>query len=111
MDTGLIMNGDFMRVSDLKAILNGLPENMLVIIPVVDSDNVNKIIGFRKVRTAGILTDNGAPEDERNVLCLNGATRGQDIADQVFLSGRGVGVKEVLYGESGHSHANSGLMN
>ena len=46
-----------LRVKDLRIILEGLPDDMLIIIPVVDENDVNHIYGFRKVRTAGILED------------------------------------------------------
>lgn len=87
-----------MRVKDLKNILDKLPEDMVVIIPVISGDDSNYISGFRKVRTAGILVCDS--EKEREVLCLNAAADGQDIADQVHFSGRDVSVKEVLFGTS-----------
>lgn len=89
-----------MRVKDLKAILEGLPDDMLVIIPVVDEEDVNHIFGFRKVRTAGILEDEDEAEGERKVLCINGACDDLDISHQVHISGRDVSVTEVLYGQS-----------
>lgn len=64
----------------------------------MDEDNVNHIFGFRKVRTAGILGCES--EQEKEVFCLNGAMEDQDIADQVYFSGRDVDVVEVLYGDS-----------
>ena len=87
-----------MRVKDLKNILNDLPDEMLVIIPVVDLNDVNLIYGFRKVRTVGILRCE--TEEDSEVICLNGAADGQDIADQVWFSEKDVDVKEVLYGKS-----------
>ena len=86
-----------MRVKDLKDILNQLPDDMPVIIPVIDEDDANHIYGFRYVRTAGILTSQG--EKDYRVLCLNAADK-KDIADQVYLSGKDVGVEKVLYGTS-----------
>lgn len=91
---------DFMRIKDLKEILNELPDEMLVVIPVVDEDDVNHIYGFRKVRTAGILKDEWQSEEEREVLCLNGAADGKDIVDQV--ANRDVEVSKVLYGRFDH---------
>ena len=85
-----------MRVKDLKNILDKLPDDLLVIIPVIDEDNANQIYGFRKIRTAGILVCDG--EDDREVLCLNAAYDGQDIADQIHFSDRDVGVKTILFG-------------
>lgn len=87
-----------MKVKDLKEIIKDLPDEMLVIIPVIDEDDANRIYGFRKVRTAGILNCEG--EEDRDAFCLNAAAGGQDIADQVHFSGKDVAVEEVLYGES-----------
>ena len=89
---------DFMRISDLKTILSDLPDEMLVVIPVVDENDVNRIFAFRKVRTAGIL--GCETEIEKEVLCLNGAADRQDIADQIHFSGQDVDVLNVLYGKS-----------
>ena len=91
---------DNLTVGDLKRILEGLPDDMMVVIPVVDEDDVNRIFGFRKVRTAGILECEYEAEEERKVLCINGACDNQDIADQVASSGKDVSVTEILYGPS-----------
>lgn len=87
-----------MRVKDLKRILEQLPDDMPIIIPVNDEDDANYIYAFRYVRTAGVLTSES--ERDREVLCLNAAKDGQDIADQVHFSGKDVGVKNVLFGTS-----------
>lgn len=89
-----------LRVKDLKTILDGLPEDMLVIIPVVDEDYVNTIRGFRNVRTVGILECLDEEPNERRALCLNGAKDGADIADQVRFSGCDVSALTVLYAYS-----------
>lgn len=89
-----------LRVKDLKVILDKLPDDMLVIIPVVDEDDVNEIFGFRKVRTVGILESMHEQESDRKVLCLNGATAGADIADQIDMSDLEVSALTVLYGYS-----------
>lgn len=89
-----------LRVKDLKTILEKLPDDMLVVIPVVDVDDVNDISGFRRVRTAGILVNEYEEICDRKVLCLNGATNGADIADQIHFSDRDVSVETVLYGYS-----------
>ena len=85
-----------MQVKDLKHILEQLPDDMAVIIPVIDEEDANHIYDFRHVRTAGVLVSEG--EQDREILCLNAAADRQDIADQVHLSGRDVGVKEILFG-------------
>ena len=87
-----------MKIKDLKNLIDKLPDDMLVIIPVIDEDDANHIYGFRKVRTAGILVDEYADKNEMEVLCLNAAADEQDIADQVHFSGKEVGVKEILFG-------------
>lgn len=91
---------DFLTVGGLKTILEELPDEMFVVIPVVDEDDVNRIFGFRKVGTAGVLENKSEAENERKVLCVNGASDGYDIADQVHFSGRDVSVTTVLYGKS-----------
>ena len=90
-----------LRVKDLKTILEKLPDDMMIVIPVIDAIDVNNIDGFRKVRTAGVLVDDYTIEPcDRKVLCLNGAAHGADIADQVRESGLEVSVETVLYAYS-----------
>lgn len=91
---------DFLTVGGLKTILEELPDEMPIVIPVIDEDDVNRIYGFRKVKTAGILECEFETENEKKVLCVNGASDGYDIADQVHFSGRDVSVITVLYGEN-----------
>ena len=86
-----------MTIAELKRLLSDLPDNMPVIIPVIDEDDCNHIFGFRFVRTAGILSCDG--EEYRTVLCLN-AANDQDIADQVYFSGRDANVEKILFGHS-----------
>lgn len=87
-----------MLVKDLKKILNDLPDDMPIVIPVIDECDVNHIYGFRYARTAGELISDGARD--REVLCLNSAADGQDIADQVHFSGTDVSVNKILFGIS-----------
>lgn len=70
---------------------------MKIVIPVVDEGDVNHIFGFRKVRTAGVLRCES--EQETEVFCMNGATAGQDLDDQVRSSGKDVDTVKVLYGK------------
>ena len=90
---------DFMTVADLKSIVGDLPDEMLIVIPVVDEEDVNHIYGFRKVRTAGILECNYECEEESKVFCINGAANGMGIADQIRFSGKDVDTVTVLYGD------------
>lgn len=80
-----------LTVKHLKEIIEKLPDEMNVVIPVIDEDDSNRIYGFRFVRTAGILTDLMLPDDniEKNVLCINTASEGGRITSQ--LNGNGYG--------------------
>lgn len=84
-----------MLVKDLKKILKELPDDMPIVIPVIDEDDCNRIFGFRFVRTAGLLTCEF--EENSNVLCLNASKDGMDIVEQVFVSGKDVDVAELLF--------------
>lgn len=86
-----------MKVSDLKKIIANLPDDMPVVIPVIDENDCNRLFGFRYVRTSGILSCED--EEDKTVLCLNAANN-QDIADQVHFSGRDCTVEKILYGGS-----------
>ena len=88
---------DYMTIRELKDILNDLPDDMLVVIPVVDEEDVNHILGFRKIRTAGILRCE--TEEHSEVFCINGASEGMDILDQIHYSGRDVCCTKLLYGD------------
>ena len=88
---------DYMTVGELADILSKLPDDMKIVIPVVDEDDVNYIFGFRKIRTAGVLRCES--EQDNEVLCINGATDGKDIDDQIRFSGKEVDVVKVLYGK------------
>ena len=85
-----------MYVKDLKKILNKLPDDMPIIIPVIDEDDANHIYCFRHIRTAGVLASYG----EEDACCLNAAADWQDIADQVHFSDIDVSVKSILFGVS-----------
>lgn len=83
-------------IKDLKNIIEQLPEYMKVVIPIIDEDDANRICGFRKVRTAGVLACEYEKEEPK-VLCLNAAWNACDIADQVYNSHKDVDVCEVLW--------------
>lgn len=101
MNENHIKNGyQNMLVKDLKKILSDLPDDMPIVIPVIDGYNVNHIYGFRYVRTAGELISDS--ERDREVLCLNTAADGQDIADQVHFSGKDIIVNKIFFGISKH---------
>lgn len=87
-----------MTIKDLKSIIEGLSDSMRIVIPVIDEEDANRIYGFRKIRTAGILSCEAETPEERKVFCLNAASDCFDIADQVHYSGRDVDVVEILYG-------------
>ena len=86
-----------MTIAELKRLISDLPDNMPVIIPVIDEDDCNRIFGFRFVRTAGILSCDG--EECRTVLCLN-AAYDQDIAAPVNFTGADARAVKVLLAQS-----------
>lgn len=88
-----------MTIAELKSLISDLPDNMPVVIPVIDKDNCNHIFGFRFVRTAGLIS--GYADESSMILCLNTANN-QDIAEQVRFSKKSVNVnvRKVLFGNS-----------
>lgn len=82
------------RVKDLKEILAKVPDETLLVMPVVDEEDVNHILGFRMIRTAGLLVCEG--EEDRIAFCMNGSADGECIADQVHFSGKDVSVMSVF---------------
>ena len=107
----MIVNGNdrYMRVKDLKKIISDLPDDMIVVVPVIDEYNVNKIYRFKKARTAGILTCDH--ELEREALCINSADDGYDIFYQVISSLKDVTVHSVLYYPSDFCNDDEGKEN
>lgn len=89
---------DNMTIRELKAIINDLDDDMIVVIPVTSIDDADDIRGFRKVRTAGILVCE--QEIDSEAFCINAATENYDIADQMRFVDTNVSVKEVLYGKA-----------
>ena len=90
-----------MAVKDLKEILNECPDDMPVIIPVIDIDDSNDIEAFRYVTTAGILYDDYMPETEQYVICLNSSKDSAVISDQI--RSRDVVCERVLYPKKGEN--------
>lgn len=90
-----------MTVKDLKEILNECPDDMPVIIPVIDIDDSNDIQAFRYVTTAGILYDDYMPKIEQRVICLNSSDDGTVIANQI--GSRDVVCERVLYPKKGEN--------
>lgn len=88
-----------LTVKRLKEIIENLPDEMNVVIPVIDEDDANHIYGFRFVRTAGVLTDLTLPDDniEKNVLCINSASGGRDITSQLNRYGSSIDCKTLLF--------------
>lgn len=72
-----------MTVKDLREIIKNIPDDMddlNVIIPVITEEDANRILAFRHVRTAGVLTSD---YEEKPALCLNTASDGLDISSQI----------------------------
>lgn len=70
-----------MKVCHLKAILEDLPDEMVVVIPSHVDENYNILTNCVAVGTAGILS---SPYEATRVLCLNAmASRTDTIADRI----------------------------
>lgn len=86
-----------MTVADLKGILTDLPDDMSIIIPVINEDDCNDIIAFRHVRTAGILFCEYEEKNEQRVLCLNAAEHGVDISTQIKSRNSDISCEKVMF--------------
>lgn len=88
-----------MTVKDLKELLENVSDNMPIVIPVISEDDANYIVGFRHVRTAGILKDElNYDPTTRVALCLNAAADGFDISNQIDMYGKDyIFCERVLY--------------
>lgn len=75
-----------MKARDLKRILEDIPDDMDIIIPISSKDNANYISGFRHVRTASILKNR---YEELLALCLS-ASDGIDIHTQITVHNDGM---------------------
>ena len=63
-------------VRDLRDCLEGLPDDMDVIIPVCEESDSNNILGFRHVRTIGILENVYEPKP---AFCMAASENGADM--------------------------------
>ena len=60
-----------MRIKDLKKIIKNLPDDMVIVIPVINQLITNDILGFRLVRTAGVLEDKNEKESKVFIAAAN----------------------------------------
>lgn len=75
------INSSIMKVCHLKAILEDLPDDMLVVIPDRVDENYNILTCCVAVGTAGVLS---SMYEDTKVLCLNAtANRADTIAGQI----------------------------
>lgn len=92
-----------LTVKDLKNTINDLPDDMILVIPVIDEDDSNIIHGFRIARTAAILKCES--ENPDTVLCINTADtsiKNIDITEQIKKSNvDSVEVVNVLFKQEG----------
>lgn len=85
---------DNLNVYTLKKILEDLPDDMMVIVPTVDADDVNKIEGFMHVRTVSALEH---PNEEAPALCLAASTGGADMYALINMMRGDTTVKKLYY--------------
>ncbi len=69
-----------LTVGHLKECLKNLPDDMEVVIPISKEDDPDSILGFRHVRTMGVIS---SKYEEGNVLCINTSGDGLDIFGQL----------------------------
>ena len=82
-------------VRDLKNMLDGLPDDMEVIVPITNEHNPNHVFGFNRIRTAGILK---SPAEQDMALCLAPSLGGLDIYSLVNNSKYVIAkVEEMLF--------------
>ena len=81
-------------VRDLRECLEGLPDDMDVIIPIIDEEDANHIYCYRHVRTIGILENFFEPKP---ALCLNAAANGLDLHSQVGDNENSTKCTKVLF--------------
>lgn len=81
------------KVRDLKECLEGLPDDMDVVIPVHDEDDSNVINGYRHVRTIGIL-ENGGGE---TALGIATSEHGANMDNLMKLNAGDTTCKKVLF--------------
>lgn len=83
-----------MTVADLKSIIEGLPDDMDVIVPIATKNDANAILGFRHVRTSGILRSSS---EQHPAFCLNPSENGADMATQINMNCQYVVCEKVLF--------------
>lgn len=69
-----------LTVGHLKECIENLPDDMDVVIPISKEDDPDSILGFRHVRTMGILS---SKYEKDKVLCINTSGSGLDIFGQL----------------------------
>lgn len=81
-----------LTVKQLKDIINDLPDDIQIVVPVIDAERPDIIYGFRFVRTIGILKDEY--ENPDTVLCINttndfslGEVKVSDISKEIISKG------------------------
>lgn len=82
-----------LTIEKLRQIIEDLPDDMEVIVPVPCFDDANQISGFRYVRTAGIVSCYF-----EKVLCLAGSTKEKKLDDLVATyEGEATTCPQVLF--------------
>ena len=81
-------------VRDLKDCLEGLPDDMDVIIALCDERDANVILGYRHIRTIGILENK---YEEKPALCLAASHDGADMYTLMGLNKSDTSVVKMLF--------------
>lgn len=83
-----------MTVKELKQIVARLPDNIPVIIPVIAENDANYILGFKHVRTAGLLETR---YEDGPALRINSSENGLDMESQIQRYNGGVTCTRVMF--------------
>lgn len=75
-----------LTVRDLRDCLEGLPDDMDVIIALCDEQDTNVILGYRHIRTVGVLESQYEP---KQALCVAASENGADMYTLMNLNNNG----------------------
>ena len=83
-----------LTVKMLKEAIKDLPDDMDIVMAITTEEDSNNIVGFKHVRTMGILKDSS---DNDEVVCLNTSENGLDISSQVKKYEPKITCEKILY--------------
>lgn len=94
MTNEMYERGINVTVRDLRDCLEGLPDDMDVIVPVHDEDDANVIFGYRHVRTIGVLR---SPRNPEPAFCLASSANGADMYSLMELNAGDIECEKQMF--------------